>query len=77
MVEKLLNFIISHILSSDNATVKKIDGENELYEIQNTGNETGKIIGKEGSIIKAIRNIISITVTKNDLNQKPYIRISE
>jgi predicted RNA-binding protein YlqC (UPF0109 family) len=77
MIQKLLNFIISHIVTSGSVSISESQTESGVYEIQNASEETGKIIGKSGSIIKAIRNIASISLIKNSLSQKIFIRIVE
>ncbi len=73
--------ILTHILSS---IVDKTD-EIEILEEENQGiinftikvspDDMGKVIGKEGKVIKAIRNVMRIPAMK--LGKKIYITLAE
>lgn len=58
-----LQYILTGITSTeDNVTVEsKIENELEILEIVAPKEVVGKIIGKEGKIIKSIRTILSLS----------------
>lgn len=72
----ILNFIINHIVTSKEIKVTESE-DLSSYDISGLGDETGKIIGKHGSIIKAIRNILSIAASKQNIPSKRYVKIIE
>ena len=63
-MDKLLEFILKGIFPDDTPTFKKREEEGYVeYNIQVIKDNMGKIIGKEGRVIKAIRNIMKIKAT--------------
>ena len=67
-MKKLLEYIVKSIVDSPDE-VKVIDSKGEYEEtilnLSVAEEDMGKVIGKEGKIIKAIRTIIRILAIKN------------
>lgn len=63
-MDKLLEFILKGIFTEDTPTFEKREEEGYVeYNINVIKENMGKIIGKEGRVIKAIRNIMKIKAT--------------
>ncbi len=65
-MEELLNYLVQNLVDSkDKYKVHKSE-ENGivLFTIQVSKEDMGKIIGKEGKIINAIRNLVKILAVK-------------
>lgn len=77
MITKLLDFILKNITSKNSFHIDEKDKENGVYSIDVESKDIGKVIGKRGSIIRAIRNLALVTSSKNSLKTKPQIRINE
>lgn len=61
-MNKILNFIISHLLS-DPSKVEIREEEQEgfiNFIVSVPKEEMGRVIGKEGKVIRAIRNVVKI-----------------
>lgn len=72
-----LKFIVSAIVEKDEA-VEITEEENDgvvNFTIKVDPSEMGKVIGKEGKVIKAIRNLMRIPAVLQ--NKKIYINIAE
>lgn len=68
-MNELLDFLLSHLVDhADKIVVTKRDGANEsaTYLIQVDPSDTGKVIGKEGKIVRAIRMVAKIWAIKNN-----------
>lgn len=72
-----LNYIISAIVEKPDE-VRVTEEENEgvvNFSIKVAPDDMGKIIGKEGKVIKAIRNLMRIPAVLQ--NKKIYITLAE
>lgn len=67
-----LHFIVSAIV--DNPDVVEIDEHEEegltVYTISVASDDMGKVIGKEGKVIRSIRNIMKIKAMKYNMRIK-------
>ncbi len=74
-MEKLLEYILKKLSSNPkDIKVEKEDTDIGItFHIEANEEDKGKIIGRGGSTIKAIRNIISI-IAKQD-NQKVFLKL--
>ena len=67
-MKKLVNFIISGIVDNpDKLTVNEsVSKEDNLItlDIKTDPKDMGKVIGKKGKIIKAIRNLVKVKALK-------------
>lgn len=76
-MKKALEYIISSIVDNQDAVVVEENQENGTtnFVIHVAKEDVGKIIGKEGKVIRAIRNVMKIPAIK--ANQRIYISIAE
>lgn len=72
---KLVEYLIDTIIGKTNSTKVEITEEDRLVNIFITVDpkDIGKVIGKNGNIITAIRHIASAAATRNQ--QRLYIKI--
>ena len=66
-IKSTLEYIITSILpeSKDIKIEEQVSGHVTIYEISAPPEMLGRIIGKEGKIIKAIRNLINLSFPQN------------
>jgi predicted RNA-binding protein YlqC (UPF0109 family) len=58
----------------DKVDVREVEGTSTLtYEIMVAEDDVGKVIGKQGRIINAIRTIVKAAATKN--GKKVYVEV--
>ncbi len=64
-MKELLDFIVRNILGKDSKyeIIEEDDGSIVKLTIKTAEDEGGMIIGKQGKVIKAIRNILRIKAT--------------
>ena len=64
-MKELLDFILRNILGKDSKyeIIEEDDGSIVKLTIKTAEDEGGMIIGKQGKVIKAIRNILRIKAT--------------
>ncbi len=76
-MKDVLNFIISSIVDNPKKIeIKEEENEGVInYEVTVAKEDMGKVIGKNGKIIKAIRNVLRIPAVKQ--NKKIYISLLE
>ncbi len=76
-MKKILNFIIASIVDkSDEIKIKEEESDGVInYKVAVAKEDMGKVIGKNGKIIKAIRNVLRIPAVKQ--NKKIYISLLE
>ena len=70
-MKKLLQFIVENIVKHpESVKVEEEMGENNWLILHLTVHPTdmGQVIGKEGKIIKALRNVARIKAIKNNLH---------
>lgn len=73
MVETVAKTIVDN---PEQVKVNLVEGEKTaIIELRVAGNELGKIIGKEGRIVKAIRTLVSATSAK--LNKRIILEVPE
>ena len=72
-----LTFIIKSIVDKEEAVVVTEEEDNGIinFTVKVDPEEMGKVIGKEGKVIKAIRNIMRIPGVLQ--NKKIYITLAE
>jgi len=73
--QQFLEFILKNILDDfENCKIeRKVDEMGILFEILPPENEIGKVLGKSGKNIKALRAILGLYGVKND--QKIFVKI--
>jgi len=66
-VKDLLSFLIKSIVDlPDEVTIAEVEGEKAVvYEIKVAESDVGKVIGKHGRIINAIRTIVRAAAVKD------------
>ena len=67
-LKELLEIIAKNLVDDpDSVVVKEIDGEKAtVLELKVAQEDMGKVIGKQGRIAKAIRNVIKAAAIHND-----------
>ncbi len=67
MVE-LVRFVLSNLVDApDNLDIKQIDGETTIIlEIAVAKDDLGRVIGKQGKVINALRDLVRSSLNKND-----------
>jgi len=76
MKELLTHIVKSLVDNPDNCEIKEVAGEKAtILEIKVSESDRGKIIGKEGRIIRSIRTIMSSASAK--LNKRATVEIVE
>ena len=68
-MKDLLNFILAQIVDNpDKISIdeQQVSDGNFQYTIHAQGDDTGKIIGRDGKIISAIRNIAKVLAIKEN-----------
>lgn len=77
MIEKFVEEYARLIVSHPENISSKVDETVDLYEITLYAhtNDLGKLIGKEGKMIGAIKNIISGCKAKNGKNYKINVKV--
>jgi predicted RNA-binding protein YlqC (UPF0109 family) len=76
-MKKALDYIISSIVDNEKqVSITEEDADGVInFTITVAKEDMGKIIGKNGKVIKAIRNVVKIPAIKQ--NKKIYISLSE
>lgn len=76
-MKKILNFLITSIVDKpENVSVEEQEQNGIInLTVAVDKEDMGKVIGKNGRIIKAIRNLMKISAIKN--NKKIYINLAE
>lgn len=76
-MKKILEYIVSSIVeNTESINIEESEEEGTIiFTIQVDPNELGKVIGKEGKVIRAIRNIMKIAAMKE--NKRIHITIAE
>ena len=65
-MKNLIRFLITNIVDQPEAVVikEKKEGESIIYLIDVAEKDRGKVIGKEGKVIQALRNLVNIKAQK-------------
>ncbi len=76
-MKDILNYIVSSIVEKEDGVEISETEENGIlnFVIKVDPTDMGRIIGKNGKVIKAIRNIMKIPAMKQ--NKKVFISLSE
>ncbi|MFA5478629.1 MAG: KH domain-containing protein [Candidatus Muiribacteriota bacterium] len=74
-MKDLLRYMIEAIVDEkEEIHIKEVDGEKTtIYEVKVSENDVGKIIGKKGRTINAIRTIAKATANKD--NKKVMVEV--
>jgi predicted RNA-binding protein YlqC (UPF0109 family) len=66
-VKELLEFIVTRLVDNPKQVEihEKIEDDLYVYDIKVAPEDMGKIIGKEGKIIKSVRTLLKIPAIKN------------
>lgn len=67
-MKKLLEFIISKIIDNENIVIEEIknEGNTVSFNIISPKEKIGSLVGKNGRIIQAIRNVMKIAAVKSN-----------
>ncbi len=78
-MKNLIEFILIHLVNHpDNIVVdEKRDDREAFYTIHADPEDVGRIIGKGGSIINAIRNIVKIRAIKEGVHARVNLASDE
>ncbi len=73
--EKPLRYIVENLVDHpENIKITEVKEEHQiLYQVETAPEEAGKIIGRQGAVISAIRNVLSAISTKN--REKVYVKV--
>lgn len=76
-MKKILSLIVSSIVDAPNKVEIEEQEQNGIvnFVIKVDKDDMGKVIGKNGKVIKSIRNVMKIPAIKN--GKKIYITLSE
>ena len=76
-MKNTLKYIISSIVENPKALEIKEEEQDGIinFVITVSKEDMGRVIGKQGKVIKSIRNVMKIPAIKN--NKKIYISLSE
>jgi uncharacterized protein len=76
-MKKALEFILKNIVEKeDEVKVEETEDQGVInFVVSVAKDDMGKVIGKNGKVIKAIRNVIKIPAIKQ--NKKIFINLSE
>jgi len=65
-IKDTLQYIIDSIVNSTEITIdERTEGDMSIFEISAPEEIVGRIIGKEGKIIKSIRSIVNLSYPQN------------
>lgn len=69
-LEPFLEYIIKNLANHpEEVKIRKIDGKKDIiFEVYTHPEDLGKVIGKSGSVVRAIRNIITAINSKEKKN---------
>lgn len=75
----LLEFIVKALVSKENevSIMHTKDEMGDLLTLHVAHQDMGKVIGKEGSISKAIRTILRVSSLKTNPNSRVNLKIAE
>lgn len=75
-MKKLLSFLLKNITGTDQFEIEEtIDGDHETYDVKVDKEFVGMVIGKDGSVIRNIRKVMSVKAALE--NKLVSISISE
>lgn len=75
-MENLLSFIVKNLTGTDNFKIERVDNDGfTLFTLLIPADLVGLVIGKEGKCIKAIRTLLKVRATleniRADVNIEP------
>ncbi|MFH1187162.1 MAG: KH domain-containing protein [Candidatus Levyibacteriota bacterium] len=76
-MKSILNYIVTSIVEkSEEVQISESEQDGVInFEIDVAKEDMGKVIGKNGKVIKAIRNLMKISAIKQ--NKRIYVSITE
>jgi len=76
-MEKLVEYLAKNIVDDPDEVRVKMESEDgrDLLKLSVASEDMGKIIGKSGKVIKAIRTLVKIKAIKE--NKRVYIELAE
>lgn len=79
LMKNILNFIVTSIVDEpDKVVINEFEEDGILnFSISVASNDIGKIIGKEGKVIRGIRNIMKIPAMKQEKRVRVEIAETE
>ncbi len=59
-IERLVRFLVTSLVDypDDVVITENRDGDRTVYEVQTHADDVGKVIGRQGRVIKAIRTLV-------------------
>lgn len=71
LVETLISAVVEH---PESVTVnEEVDGSVRTYLVRVASDDVGKVIGKSGRVVSAIRSVVSAAASKN--REKAFVKI--
>lgn len=76
-MKDLLTYILSAIVENPDAIVidEEVNGDNYTYTVHISQADMGKVIGKGGKTIRAIRSLMGLRAQKE--NKRVYVELAE
>lgn len=76
-MKDLLSYILSAIVDDSSAIAidEQVDGDNYTYIVHISQSDMGKVIGKGGKTIRAIRSLMGLRAQKE--NKRVYVELAE
>ena len=76
-MKDLLTYILSAIVDQPDTIVidEQIEGDNYTYIVHVSQTDMGKVIGRGGKTIRAIRSLLSLNAQKE--HKRVYVELSE
>ncbi len=74
-MENIIELIAKSLVDDPDSVIvrAKADGETIVYELSVASDDTGKVIGKQGQIAKAIRTVVKAMAARE--NKKVIVKI--
>lgn len=71
LVDSLVRPLVDY--EEDLEITSSVDGDTEYIEIRVNGDDAGKVIGRQGRVIKSIRTLARAAASRNDMSAEVEI----